>query len=255
MVSKNKKPKRRKSEFDTFSTPVSLKRKDLILNAMKEHDANGWIRSNMFGGDLIWGQRRFVMGTPEGRKDIKHLFIFGCVKRDAIKYCKTHSVKSEKLLNSTVFNTSQYLNGKRLTGTDLDNAYWRIAMHLGIISSKTYEHGIRIDNKRICLAALATMGTEKTYFAIKKGMVTQEVVIVEGDEQLRNCYTLIKNTCFTYMQALQKMLGKDFACYKTDCIYYVKKESNVKKVLNFIESKKLDCKMMGPVKKADLKAD
>jgi hypothetical protein len=46
------------------------------------------------------------------------------------------------------------------------------------------------------------------------------------------------------MNKVKRMLGKDFLCYKTDCIYYVDSKDNRKKVNEFFEKNELMVKQL-----------
>lgn len=227
-----------------------IKHTDRLINRMKlsyncrSFGGDGYFRKNIFGGQLIWGDRLFTMKNKNSMSNMKHMFIFAHVKKNAVAYGKTHKLKPSKWIASIVWNTNKNNNGKKIVGTDLDDAYWTIAYKKGIISEKTYNHGLRINKKSLCLAALATLGSDKTYQDIKHGVLTGDITIVKGDDNLKLIYQSIRHTCFNYMITLSKMLGDDFVCYKTDCIYYVSTKKNIKMVAEFFESKGLDTKMM-----------
>jgi hypothetical protein len=46
------------------------------------------------------------------------------------------------------------------------------------------------------------------------------------------------------MKDLSVLLGKDFICYKVDCIYYVDSKKNRKLVQSFIGDKNMDWKQL-----------
>jgi hypothetical protein len=74
--------------------------------------------------------------------------------------------------------------------------------------------------------------------------MTDQYHIVEGDEQLREVYTLIRYTCYKYMAQIKKILGYDFLCYKTDAIYYIDNNENRNKVKSFFVEKDLLMKQL-----------
>jgi hypothetical protein len=46
------------------------------------------------------------------------------------------------------------------------------------------------------------------------------------------------------MNQVKRKLGKDFLCYKTDCIYYIDTKENRKKVNDFFKEKELFSKQL-----------
>jgi hypothetical protein len=131
----------------------------------------------------------------------------------------------------------------------LNHAYWRIAFNLGIISKTTYQKGLDDEFKVVRLSALSTMGKGKDYFVIKEGKLTNEVVKIGFDEDMDNLYKAIRYTCFKYMQILKKMLGDDFICYRTDCIYYVDIPENRKMVREYLKEQNMSMKQLYAIKK------
>jgi hypothetical protein len=94
------------------------------------------------------------------------------------------------------------------------------------------------------LAALSTLGSDKKYQRILAGKITQETLIIKGEDDLQRVYVLIRLTCYKYMSQVKKMLGKDFLCYKTDAIYYIDTKENRQKVRDFFKSKDLLMKQL-----------
>jgi hypothetical protein len=94
------------------------------------------------------------------------------------------------------------------------------------------------------LAALSTLGSDKKYQRILAGKITQETLIIKGEDDLQRDYVLIRLTCYKYMSQVKKMLGKDFLCYKTDAIYYIDTKENRQKVRDFFKSKDLLMKQL-----------
>lgn len=174
------------------------------------------------------------------------MFLFGMVRRDAKKFIqKRPNFKVPKKHAQIEYNkdVNFELFGK-VTGTDLNHAYWRIAFNLGVITDKTYIKGIDDKFKSVRLAALSTLGADKKYQRIIDGKITQETLIIKGEEDLQRVYVLIRLTCYKYMSQVKKLLGKDFLCYKTDAIYYIDTKENRQKVREFFKSKDLLMKQL-----------
>jgi hypothetical protein len=115
---------------------------------------------------------------------------------------------------------------------------------LGVISEKTYNKGLNDDFKAVRLASLSTMGANKKYQKMKNGKLLDEYKIVYGDDALKDVYKLIRLTCYKYMNQVKKLLGKDFLCYKTDCIYYIDTQYNRDIVTKFFMEKDLYVKQL-----------
>lgn len=226
---------------------------DFFIKRMKRLSGSGFYRENMFGHELIWNRIRYTFDDKQlttkkeiqrRNRDKSHLFIFALVKRDAEKYISIKKPHHADWLAS-IHNNPNARKGVSIVGTDVDGAYWRIAWHLGVISDKTYHHGMRINDKEICLAALANLGSDKTYQIVDNGNLSRRFIVIRGNKLLKAAYTMIRYTCFTFMQELAKMLGNDFFSYKTDAIYYAKNQRNVALVTGFLDDHELDHKMIG----------
>ncbi len=219
-----------------------------LFNRMKEQKADGYLKEGTFTNELVWGNYSYIFSKmPIKKQNIfkKGMFLFGMVRKDVKIYLQTNDIKLPKQYRQIEYTgeINEDILGK-VTGTDLNHAYWRIAYNLGIISDRTYEKGLNDDFKAIRLAALSTLGAKKKYRIIKNGMITDQYHIVDGDEELRKVYTLIRYTCYKYMAQIKKILGYDFLCYKTDAIYYIDNKENRKKVKSFFIEKDLLMKQL-----------
>jgi hypothetical protein len=216
---------------------------------MENEKASGYLKSGTFTNELVWGNYSYVINKQTKKKQTafkKGMFLFGMVRKDAKNYLKENpNIKLPKQYRQIEYNgnINEEIIGK-VTGTDLNHAYWRIAYNLGIISENTYEKGLKDDFKQVRLAALSTMGGKKKYQIIKNGILTENFKEIAGDENLRKVYTLIRYSCYRYMNQLKKILGTDFLCYKTDAIYYLDSKENRKKVKDFLKEKDLLMKQL-----------
>jgi hypothetical protein len=214
---------------------------------MKEEKATGYIKVGVFSTEIIWGKKSFVfpnLGKRQTKNFRQGMFLFSMVRKDAAKFLLTKKVRTPKKYNSIEYNFDIGKIPENITGTDLNHAYWRIALKLGIISENTYEKGLDDKFKSTRLAVLSTMGRPKQYSIIKEGKIGEDLVIVQGDESLAKVYTLIRYTCFKYMNEIKDILGKDFLAYKTDCIYYVNTKQNKEKVEQYFSKKDLLMKQL-----------
>ena len=234
-----------KNKSVTYTSKTS---EDFIFRRMVEEKANGYIKKGTFTNELVWGHNSYIFPCMDKKRQMafkKGMFLFGMVRKDVKSYLKSNIVKLPKKYGQIEYNKelNEELFGK-ITATDLNHAYWRIAFNLGIISDNTYQKGLNEEFKAVRLAALSTMGANKKYQKIKNGKILDEYKIVYGDDNLKDVYKLIRLTCYKYMNEVKKKLGKDFLCYKTDCIYYIDNQYNRKIVIDFFKEKDLYMKQL-----------
>jgi len=234
-----------KNKSVTYASKTS---EDFIFKRMVEEKANGYIKKGTFTNEIVWGHNSYIFPCMDKKRQMafkKGMFLFGMVRKDVKEYLKTNTLKLPKRYNQIEYNKdlNEDLFGK-ITATDLNHAYWRIAYNLGIISDNTYTKGLNDDFKAVRLASLSTMGANKKYQKMKNGKLLDEYKVVYGDDALKDVYKLIRLTCYKYMDKVKKMLGKDFLCYKTDCIYYIDTQYNRKLVRDFFIEKDLYMKQL-----------
>lgn len=216
---------------------------------MKRQGADGYIKKGTFTNEIVWGAFSYIIpcnNSKRAQNTFKSgMFLFGMVRADAMRYLARHSVRLPKRRPQVEYarNLDESILGK-VAGTDLNHAYWRIALNLGVISERTYEKGLDDKFKSVRLAALSTMGADKRYQKIEAGDFVKDYHLVKGDPELQKVYTLIRLTCYKYMSQVKKMLGEDFLAYKTDAIYYADRNGNRQKVRKFFEEKNLLMKQL-----------
>jgi hypothetical protein len=210
---------------------------------------NGFIKKGTFTDEVVWGKKAYIFTLLDKSKQQsfrKGMFLFGMVRKDAKLFLSSSKkIKIPKKYNQIEYNNNVNLElfGK-VAGADLNHAYWRIAYNLGIISELTYIKGLDDRFKSVRLAALSTLGKDKKYRIIKKGEITNDFKVFEGDKELQQIYVLIRHTCYMYMNQVKKILGRDFVCYKTDAIYYIDTKENRKIVRDFFKEKDLLMKQL-----------
>lgn len=223
----------------------------LLLDLMKRNKSNGYIRIGNFSNELIWDGKSYSFPAKGKSKDYsKGIFLFSMVRKDAKDFLRKG--KRIKLPNKYPVNEYNQKSTKldfKITGTDINHAYWRIAFNLGIIRQNTYAKGLQDDFKIVRLAALSTLGKGKDFYVIKNGEVTKDVIKIGNDEDLDRLYLAIRYTCYKYMQDVKKLLGEDFIAYKTDCIYYVDTPANRKMVREYFKSQHMTTKQLTSIKK------
>jgi hypothetical protein len=219
-----------------------------LMKKIETLKGNGYIKKGTFTNEIVWGKNSYVFSVLDKKKQQafkKGMFLFGMVRKDAKAYLKKNKIKLPKKYSQIEYNGSfnPDMFGK-VTGTDLNHAYWRIAHNLGILSDQTYMKGLDDKFKSVRLAALSTLGADKKYKIIRNGLITNDYKIIEGDPLLQQIYKQIRYTCYRYMNQVKKLLGKDFLCYKTDAIYYMDTKENRKKVRDFFKQKNLLMKQL-----------
>jgi hypothetical protein len=234
-----------KNKSVTYTSKTS---EDFIFKRMVEEKANGLIKRGTFTNEIVWGNNSYIFPCMDKKRQAsfkKGMFLFGMVRKDVKEYLKTNTIKLPNKFAQIEYNKelNEDLFGK-ITATDLNHAYWRIAYNLGIITDKTYTKGLNDDFKAVRLASLSTMGANKKYQKIKNGKLLDEYKVIYGDDNLKDVYKLIRLTCYKYMNQVKKKLGKDFLCYKTDCIYYIDTQYNRKIVRDFFKEKDLYMKQL-----------
>ncbi len=151
---------------------VSKNSEDFILKRMEAEKGNGYIKKGTFTNEVVWGNYSYIFPCMNKRSQVnfkKGMFLFGMVKKDAKHYLKKHPViKLPKKYAQIEYrkDLNEDLLGK-ITGTDLNHAYWRIAYNIGVISENTYTKGLDDRFKSVRLAALSTLGAHKKYIIIK----------------------------------------------------------------------------------------
>jgi len=205
-----------------------------------EGKGNFLIRRGTECNELIFDGNHNVYATENKNFPSNKIFLFNLVSRDVKKFLKTNPfVELPPKKDVTHYSYTYDLEEGSLTGTDLDHAYWRIAYSKGYISKKTYNYGLDDTAKPLRLATLSVLGREKVFEKWENGEYLESITIKQKDEQLRMVYADIRYSCFYMMYELSILLGKDFFCWKTDCIYYRNSNKNRKIVQDYFDERKM----------------
>jgi len=224
----------------TILNPKTLK---LLLNRLEKLKSNAYYRKGSFSTDIIWQGRRFVF--PNDKKSmVNNMWIFKVVINDVRGYILNHNIREKKRLPVNYWNPKNKNYMGKITATDLNHAYWRIAFLNGYISNKTYIRGLEVKDKSLRLAALANLSSQKEFYVMKDGKVTKETIVMKYDPILHKVYSNIRYSCYDYMMVCAEMLGDDFICYKTDCIYYKDSPKNRELVQTYFDSLSMDWKQL-----------
>jgi len=236
--------KTRKKELSTRYTYCQKGFEKVLMDKMKTEGATGYYKKGVFVTQIVWEGLSFMFPIKAKKKyaDFKKgIYLFGMVRKDAKAFLANNPKFKLPKKNPSIYYNPDYREGYdgAITATDLNHAYWRIAFNLGIISERTYNHGLDESLKATRLAALSTMGMPKKYYMIKDGVLTDEMIAVGGDDKIAELYILIRHTCFNYMMDIRKILGDGFLAYKTDCVYYAATTENKRVVREYMGKKGL----------------
>ena len=215
----------------------------IILNKLKTKKGLAYYRKGSFSDELIWQNRKFLFPSPK-KKVTSGVWIFRSVQNDVKDFIENKRIREKNKLPTNFWNTNSRKYRGKITATDVDHAYWRIAFLDGIIKPKTYQKGLLLKDKALRLASLANLASIKEYQIIRDGVLTEETIQLKYDPILHKVYDNIRYTCFEHMNIMAAMLGDDFICYKTDCIYYKDKPQNREMIQTYLDSVSLEWKQL-----------
>jgi hypothetical protein len=234
-------------EFDLDGLQRNYKRVTMnnMYSNLVEGKGNFLIRRGSECNELIFDGFHNVYATENKNFPSNKIFLFNLVTRDVKKFLKTNPfIELPPKKDVTFYSYTYDLDDGALTGTDLDHAYWRIAFVKGYISKKTYEYGLDDTAKPLRLATLSVLGREKIFEKWENGEYVESITVKQKDEQLRMVYQDIRLSCFYMMYELSILLGKDFFCWKTDCIYYRNTAKNIEVVQKYFNEREMQWKQL-----------
>jgi hypothetical protein len=226
---------------------ITIMRNDsqnVILDRLSLANGKGYYRKGSYSTEIIWADRKFVFPSNKKKGSFKDLWIFRNVMNDVKDYCTGRRIKELPKLPVNYWNPKIEKAKGRIAATDLNHAYWRIAYINGYITPKTYEKGLLIKDKALRLASLANLSSAKQYFLIEGGKVTKKSITLRFEAYFQKVYNNIRYECFGHMMTMADLLGDDFICYKTDCIYYKQTKKNVELVCTYLDSVGIDYKQL-----------
>ncbi|MFY8160837.1 MAG: hypothetical protein ACOVNU_05865 [Candidatus Kapaibacteriota bacterium] len=214
-----------------------------LMKRIETVKGNAYIRQGSFATDIIWQGRKFIFPNPKKSAN-NNIWIFRAVIMDVKKHLLNHKIREKKKLPVNNWNLANKTYKGDITATDIDHAYWRIAFLNEYISIKTYLKGLELKDKSLRLASLANLSSIKEYKLIKDGVLSDEKIVLKYDPILHKVYNNIRFSCYEYMVTMAEMLGDDFICYKTDCIYYKDTEENRLMIQNYLDSVAMEWKQL-----------
>lgn len=193
---------------------------------------------------IVDGMEYIYPNKNEDGFNPRMLWLFSVVQSEAKKFLERNpewSMPTKLPVNVTNYDYDDSYG--RLTGTDINSAYWNIAHQMGVISDTTYTNAEDSKYKRVRLAALAILGRNISYNKFKDGKKQTKPFIYENQEKrLKQLYQAIRYKCYQMMNELAQILGNEFEAYRTDCIYYRDTPENRRLVHEYLKEHGFDFK-------------
>jgi hypothetical protein len=195
---------------------------------------------------IVDGMEYIYPNKNEDGFNPRMLWLFSVVQSEAKKFLERNpdwSMPTKLPVNVTNYDYDDSYG--RLTGTDINSAYWNIAHQMGVISDSTYTNAQDPKYKRVRLAALAILGRNISYNKFKDGKKQTKPFIYENQEKrLKQLYQAIRYKCYQMMNEIAQILGNEFEAYRTDCIYYRDTKENRTKVHNYLREHDFEFKQL-----------
>lgn len=195
---------------------------------------------------IVDGMEYIYPNKNEDGFNPRMLWLFSVVQSEAKKFLERNPewlMPTKLPVNVTNYDYDDSYG--RLTGTDINSAYWNIAHQMGVISDTTYTNAEDSKYKRVRLAALAILGRNISYNKFKDGKKQTKPFIYENQEKrLKQIYQAIRYKCYQMMNEIAQILGNEFEAYRTDCIYYRDTSANRKLVHDYLREHGFDFKQL-----------
>jgi hypothetical protein len=203
------------------------------------------VRNGSECNELLFDNSHYVFPSKNKSFPGDMIYLFNSVRLDVKKYLsENEDVIPVKKVNVSEYNFNYQEKDDLITATDLNHAFWRIAYVKGYIREETYKRGLVSKAKGLRLACLSVLGREKKFDNYVDGQKVDSVVFKELNEKFRNVYIDIRYSCYYMMYELSLLLGDDFDCWRTDCIYYRDTPANRKLVQDYFNEKKMTYKQL-----------
>lgn len=216
-----------------------------FIERLKRRGTPFYIRQGTECVEVVVDEVNYFFKTDR-RFPLNFLYLFPLVRKEAKAWLGERTKVNLPPEYPSVKYNYQYVKRKdKIVGFDLNHAYWRIAKNYGIIKHTTYERALHPDAKAVRLAALSTMGRSKEYQYVKgQETLRDKQYTTQSDALLMDTYKLIRLTCFEMMYEASELLGTDFDCWKTDCIYFRDTPENREKMHDYFTDKGLTYKLL-----------
>lgn len=220
------------------------KNPSILINQLKKMKKSFYVRESRHITQVICDgvETSYVNFSDKPLFPINQLFIFRLVNDDAKRWAKMNpEYPSNPKFPTNAYNFQYDIDNGVLTGTDITSAYWYIAHKVGLISNKTFIRLLHPKYKTTKLAALAVLGRQMVYDEYVEGAKSKDKAVLKDKNQaLVDIYRHVRYECYRHMIEISRLLGNDFMCYKTDCIYYRDTQENRKKVYEYLDNEGLE---------------
>jgi hypothetical protein len=213
---------------------------DNFHNKLIKGNGDFLIRFGTECNELIFDNVHNIFSTGNNNFPSEMIYLFGMVQNDVKRFLNINPhINLPPIVNTIEYNHNYNDKIGTITATDLDHAYWRIALVKGYIREETYTRGLNPKAKALRLATLSTLGKGKVFDKYVNGKFLEKIVRKEPNQNLKNAYLDIRYSCYYMMYELSKILKDDFDCWKTDCIYYRDTPENRRIVHTYFEERGL----------------
>jgi hypothetical protein len=220
------------------------KNPSILIDQLKKQKKSFYVRQTKNITTIICDgmETNFMMKVDKPLFPINQLFIFKMVTDDALRWVKMNpDFQGNQKLPTNAYNYDYDLDYGIITGTDIASAYWYIAHRIGLISNKTFIRLLDPKYKTTKLASLAVLGRQMVYDEYINGVIQKEkVTLKETNIKLVSIYRHIRYECYRHMIEISMLLGREFFCYKTDCVFYRDTPQNRKIVYDYLDNVGLD---------------
>jgi hypothetical protein len=234
---------KRDREINPLVTRMGLGKPDNLIKVLNERKIDYLMRRTTESTTIIFSDTKFIFPHNTYFRAGK-LFLFKMVKNDVVKWVGDRkSIKPPPKHDPSYYNIDYDDSYGSIVAVDLNHAYWRIAFSYGIISENTYLKGLDPKCKAIRLAALSVLGKKREFIRYMGGEIVETKTLREENKALLGVYTYIRLFCYQMMYDMSKMLGDDFDCWRTDCIYFRKTKKNIKMITKYLGERNFSFKM------------
>jgi hypothetical protein len=225
-------------DLKEFGREYKLVKMNRFFEKLKKCNADFYVRLGSECNELIYDGKHKVYATENKNFPRKFIYLFNVVQIDVKKYVAMNPfIEVSPMVKVSEYNYNYDDSYGTITGTDLDHAFWRIAYVKGYISKKTYNAGLNDEAKALRLATLSVLGREKRFQKYENGVLVGEVITKPLNPELQQIYKDIRYSCYYMMYELSLLLGDDFDCWRTDCIYYRDTPENRKIVHDYFDAR------------------
>ncbi len=153
-----------------------------------------------------------------------HLNLFQQIKKEVHQNIKNKNIIVPEIKTSKYFDTAnfkpielgEFLNFKNVLEFDVNKAYYQALKKFGYISEDFFNKCVNLP-KKIRLALVGTLATQKTIFSYQKGELIDYEIL--KDDILRKVFFQLVEYIDNVLDLFSKLAGNNFLFYWVDGIY------------------------------------